>query len=531
MLAARPRSARRDGWVRGRRNELLAQVLREVSEILVSSPAPESLNVALSALCSRLELRGAVLTLTEPLGGTVSHFWRGPPGPALSILAREGAQRVLSDQLPLIIENAWLELGEIPELAAVWPDRQLDTSLVGVPIREHNQTLGVLLIVREHSAGDQAAFQFDDDVQLLGSMTKLLAIVCQVSRLAARNREAEEESLVRAESAANAVGVAVCWRAALLKAQTAARSNATVLLRGETGVGKNVVARLVHAASQRRARPFIAINCAALPEALLESELFGHERGAYTGAVAQHKGRFELAHTGTLFLDEIGELSATFQAKLLRVLQLGQFERVGGSETLSVDVRIIAATHRDLEASVQSGAFRADLYYRLCVIPVLIPPLRERPEDIALLARTFLSRFNTENGDHRALDETALRALSTHPFPGNVRELENAIRRAASLSARPTLSAEDFSFLHDVPALPAQGTSRATTPGAATRPPPKAPAEREAFGEARALSRERVVEALERCGWVIAKAARQLGVTPRQISYAIQKHRINVYKY
>ena len=533
MLVASQRAAYREEWLRERRTERLAQVLHGVSEILVTEPAPTSLSLALTALCSLLELRGAALTLAEPLGdeGSELDFWRGPPHPSLTTLAREGARRVLHDQVPLIVENAWLELGDSPALANIWPETQLDTSLVGVPVRELGQTMGVLVIVREHSAGDQAAFQFDEDVRLLGSITKLLAVVCQVARLARRNRETRKAHPPDVDQTANAVGVAVCWRATLQKAQTAARSNATVLLRGETGVGKNVIARLVHEASQRHTRPFIAINCAALPESLLESELFGHERGAFTGAISQHKGRFELAHTGTLFLDEIGELSATFQAKLLRVLQEGQFERVGGSETLSVDVRVIAATHRDLEASVQRGVFRADLYYRLCVIPVLIPPLRERPEDIALLARTFLSRFNEENGHQRALDDTALRALLTYPFPGNVRELENAIRRAASLSARSTLSAEDFSFLSDLRALSPSAVSQSSAPPSAARARPPTGRDRALLGEARGLSPERVIEALERSGWVLAKAARLLGVTPRQISYAIQKHHITVHKY
>jgi Nif-specific regulatory protein len=323
----------------------------------------------------------------------------------------------------------------------------------------------------------------------------------------------------------------VCWRATLLKAESAAKTNATVLILGETGVGKNVIAQLVHEASRRRARPFIAINCAALPETLLESELFGHERGAFTGAVNQQKGRFELADTGTLFLDEIGELSATFQAKLLRVLQQGEFERVGGTTTLKVDVRIIAATHRDLAAAVRAGSFRADLYYRLCVVPLRVPPLRERPEDIALLARAFLARFNSENETHQALDATALAALLLHPFPGNVRELENAVRRAATLADHQQLNAADFSFLQEHRGLNPKSIAHRQTPNSPVRTPSKATATPRTPGEARVVSRERVIDALERAGWVLAKAARLLGMTPRQISYAVHKHGITLHKY
>jgi len=289
---------------------------------------------------------------------------------------------------------------------------------------------------------------------------------------------------------------------------------------------------LVHGASRRQSRPFIAINCAALPETLLESELFGHERGAFTGAVNQQKGRFELADTGTLFLDEVGELSPMFQAKLLRVLQQGEFERVGGTTTLKVDVRIIAATHRDLEAAVRAGSFRADLYYRLCVVPVRVPPLRDRPEDIALLARAFLERFNSENATSRALDETALAALLQHPFPGNVRELENAVRRAATLADHPQLNAADFSFLKEQePVLNHPQSTRVGQLSSPTRSASQTPGPRHALGEARGPSREQVIEALERAGWVLAKAARLLGMTPRQISYAVHKHGITRHKY
>jgi Nif-specific regulatory protein len=274
----------------------------------------------------------------------------------------------------------------------------------------------------------------------------------------------------------------------------------------------------------------VAVNCAALSETLLESELFGHEKGAFTGAMNQRKGRFELADGGTLFLDEIGEISDTFQAKLLRVLQLGEFERVGGTTTHRVDVRIIAATNRDLEAAVRAGDFRADLYYRLCVVPIRVPSLRERTEDIPLLAQDCLERFNAENGSDRALGDTAIAAVVACPFPGNIRELENAVRRAASLSSRQVLTGEDFSFL------------RPATLGEGQPPPPSAsrgslPAELsdtrvgDAITGTRLVDRERLIEALETTGWVLAKAARVLGMTPRQVGYAVQKHRIALRKF
>ena len=532
-MLTNPRQSLRDESFREKASEKLAQCLYEVSQILETSPAPDSLTATLRALCACLGLRGASLAFHEAADRPLTELgaWPQRQTPALAALAKEGVRRVMRDRMPLVVEDAWLELGDSRDLSATWLDTDLGASLVGVPIGQENQVLGALVIVRQHSAGDQAAFSFDADVQLLGCVAKLMTLVWQVANLGARALDAEKNSGHHARQPRSAVGTAVCWQATLLKAESAAKTNATVLLLGETGVGKNVIARLVHEASQRRAGPFIAINCAALPEALLESELFGHERGAFTGAVSQRKGRFELADTGTLFLDEIGELSATFQAKLLRVLQEGELERVGGTATLKVDVRIIAATHRDLEAAVRAGSFRADLYYRLCVVPVRVPPLRERPEDITLLARTFLARFNSENETHRALDETALAALLQHPFPGNVRELENAIRRAATLADHQKLNAADFSFLREHSILNPQPIGHGQAPSSPARRAARAPAARHTPGEARTVSRERVIEALERSGWVLAKAARSLGMTPRQISYAVHKHGITLRKF
>ncbi len=224
----------------------------------------------------------------------------------------------------------------------------------------------------------------------------------------------------------------------------------TVLIRGESGTGKELVARAIHFSGSRAPKPFIAVSCAALAETLLESELFGYEKGAFTGAAERRKGKFELADGGTIFLDEIGDIGPKLQADLLRVLQERSFYRVGGSEEVQVDVRVIAATHKDLRALVDEGAFREDLYYRLNVIEILIPPLRERREDIPLLAEHFVERISHELG--KPVDEIsqdAMRLLMDHSWPGNVRELENAIERAIVSCRGRTLTAEDFSFLRN----------------------------------------------------------------------------------
>ena len=227
-----------------------------------------------------------------------------------------------------------------------------------------------------------------------------------------------------------------------------AGSDVAVLITGESGTGKELVARAIHAASSRAAEPFVAVNAAAIPRELLESELFGHERGAFTGATESRPGRFREASGGTLFLDEIGDMPPELQAKLLRVLQSGEVTSVGGKRAEILDVRILAATHRDLDASVREGRFREDLLYRLRVIPIEIPPLRERPEDIPVLAEHFTRRYAAELGTQaRFLSAAALEHLMAHDWPGNVRELENSIKRALVLASHEVLSAEDLSFL------------------------------------------------------------------------------------
>ncbi|MGQ9854232.1 MAG: sigma-54 interaction domain-containing protein, partial [Candidatus Oleimicrobiaceae bacterium] len=232
--------------------------------------------------------------------------------------------------------------------------------------------------------------------------------------------------------------------------QMVAPTAAAVLIEGETGTGKEVVANAIERASPRHGRPFVKVNCGALPHTLLESELFGHERGAFTGAVAQVKGRFELADGGTMLLDEIADLDKSMQVKLLRVLQFGEFERIGSGRTLQTDVRIIATTNRNLLEEVKKDRFRKDLYFRLNTLCIRIPPLRERREDIPVLAEHFLARFVARNGERKKLSSEAMRLLLEHSWPGNVRELESAIERAAVLSGRTELlTAEHFPYVHE----------------------------------------------------------------------------------
>ena len=232
--------------------------------------------------------------------------------------------------------------------------------------------------------------------------------------------------------------------------QDVAKTSSTILITGESGTGKELIANAIHFNSDRIKKPFVKVNCAVLAENLLESELFGHVKGAFTGAIKDKTGRFELAHGGTIFLDEIGDISPNMQLKLLRVLQEGDFERVGGTETLKVDVRIIAATNRDLGEAMREGHFRQDLFYRLNVIPIEVPPLRERKDDIPLLATHFLAKFNADFGKNiQAIDDDAMRRLQSYNWPGNIRELENLMERAVVLTKSDVLTTRDFpSFIN-----------------------------------------------------------------------------------
>ncbi len=315
------------------------------------------------------------------------------------------------------------------------------------------------------------------------------------------------------------VGHSARMKAIMHEIQQAASSRSTILLRGESGTGKELVARALHKLSARRQQPFVKLNCAALPETLLESELFGHEKGAFTGAIKTRRGRFELADNGTLFLDEIGDMSLAMQVKLLRVLQERNFERVGGHRPISVDVRIIAATNVDLEEAVRHRHFREDLYYRLHVVPIVLPSLRERREDIPSLVGYFLVRFNAENRKHLKISSAAMDLIVEYDWPGNVRELENCVERMVVMTRRDIVAPEDvpLSMSLSPPPLAAVAETPAPSPETRSSTLPKAVAE---------IERERLVEALQTSGGVQTRAAMLLGITPRQLGYKLKKYRI-----
>lgn len=284
-----------------------------------------------------------------------------------------------------------------------------------------------------------------------------------------------------------------------------AKSDATVLIRGESGTGKELIAKAIHYNSQRHAFPLVTVNCAALPEALLESELFGHEKGAFTGATAQRIGRFQVADRGTIFLDEIGDLTPLLQVKLLRVVQDKEFQRLGSNSTIKVDVRIIAATNCDLEAALKENRFREDLYYRLNVVPIFIRPLRERRQDIPPLIEHFLLKFSQENKKEiTGLSAEARDLLMKYDYPGNVRELENIIARAVVLSRGPIITSEDLPLhLRQAPTVEEDMSLPQALAG---------------------LERQRILHALEKNDWVQTRAAQELKISERVLRYKIKKY-------
>jgi Nif-specific regulatory protein len=372
--------------------------------------------------------------------------------------------------------------------------------LIAAPLIWKGNVIGVVEVLNKLGGG---AYD-DDDLTMLQIFANLAA--------SGAHNAAEHQSLVKENRGLKEtlritspmIGNSAALRQVMDMVSRVAGSNATVLLLGETGTGKEVTARQIHTASPRNDRAFIAINCAALPETLLESELFGHEKGAFTGAHADKMGRFELADRGTIFLDEIGDISMSTQVKLLRVLQEKEFVRVGGTKTISTDVRIIAATNRDLRAAMEKGGFREDLYYRLNVFPINLPPLRQRREDIPLLVEHFIQISATQLGCPRpGVGDDAMALLASYHWPGNIRELQNVMERAVLMADGATLSPSH---------LPREIVGEESFG-------PSEKAESSLWGYEKAL----IVKALRENNWNQSKAARSLGISRDNLRYRVKK--------
>jgi formate hydrogenlyase transcriptional activator len=367
-----------------------------------------------------------------------------PPGTVIALPPEDDpAGLVWQTQQPLITSRV-AELGRWPRLLEMVRPYGVQ-SYCWLPLTTARRRLGALVFTsKQPSAYDAADVDFLQEVANQVAVAVENALAFQEIR-ALRDQLAKEKAYLEEEARTEhnfgeIVGESAGLRRVLKQVETVAPTGSTVLIRGETGTGKELIARALHELSPRKGRTFVKLNCAAIPTGLLESELFGHEKGAFTGAITQKVGRFELAHQGTLFLDEVGDIPLELQPKLLRVLQEQEFERLGSTRTIKVDVRLVAATNRDLARMVAEGTFRADLYYRLNVFPVVLPPLRERPEDVPRLVRHFTQRFARRMGRRiETIPSAVMDALVRYPWPGNVRELQNVIERAVILSPGPSL--------------------------------------------------------------------------------------------
>ena len=388
-----------------------------------------------------------------------------------------------------------------------------DIGYICVPIRMETMVLGALSADR----------LFPDEIGLEEDLRLMQIIASMIARAMMLRRKSQEEIRLLLEEntrlqqelrekfrPANMIGRSNAMQQVFDLIAQVAKSEATVLIRGESGVGKELVAHAIHYNSLRASKPFVRVNCAALAESVIESELFGHEKGAFTGAHAQHKGRFELAHQGTIFLDEVGDLSPHTQVKLLRVLQEREFERVGGTQSVKVNVRVITATNRDLEKLVEEGGFRQDLYYRLNVFPIHIPPLRERKTDILELANFFVEKYSKLNHKYvRRISTPAIDMLMSYHWPGNVRELENCIERAALLTTDDVVHGH-----HLPPTLQTAEASNTVMKGTLEETLER-------------VEREMIVEALKNSRGNKAKAARELGITERLMGLRVRKYSIS----
>ena len=482
----------------------------ELDGLHLSSPLEDHLFSAMQKLTSRLDVGGvceAVLTGVEAVFGATSS-WIMLYNPERSALRTQSFRGVAAE----IYHNLEIPIGPGTVLASVFLNREIVfvadvrrepawynrarvhasglRSIFALPLIVDDTAIGVIGLdsprFSETSPPDALA------VKRLGVFAAQAAIGLTNARLYERSEQdrARLRALVREKRALRGqvselkaemrqaggfeamIGVSDALQGVLHDIAQVAASDITVLLLGETGTGKELAARALHEHSRRATRPFIAVNCAALPEHLIESEMFGYERGAFTGAHARKAGKFELAHRGTLFLDEVGDLPAVAQAKVLRALQGGQVQRVGSTQDMVVDVRVVAATNHDLFACVANKSFREDLYYRLNVFPIRLPPLRERPEDIPVLAKHFAVRFAERMGKRvEGIEEAALEKLADYSWPGNIRELQNVIERAVILAPGGVITADGVRLQEHAPVPAAVGEVTA-----APAPPPVAPA-------------------------------------------------------
>jgi two-component system response regulator PilR (NtrC family) len=419
---------------------------------------------------------------------------------AIDLLEREPVDILISD----------IKMPDLSGVDVLRAAKKIDQDILGIMITAFASTETAVEAMRL-GACDYLSKPFDIDLLKMKVREKI------------ENRRLRQEnvllkrSLGMAHQFSNIIGRSEAMLAVFKMIETVARTNSTVLLTGESGTGKGLVAQAVHFHSLRRDKPMVSLNCGAMPENLLESELFGHMRGAFTGADSNKKGLLEVAERGSVFLDEIGEMSAVMQVKLLRVLQERRFRRVGGLEEMQADIRIIAATNQDLTRLIAEGRFREDLFYRINVIPIALPPLRERREDIGLLAEHFLAKYNEQMGKAIVgISHEAMELLQHHDWPGNIRELENVMERAVALEPTPSILPDSLpaSIRGDVPRVPATNVDDLPAAGF------------DLEAHVKEIERGYIAEALKKAGGVQVKAAELLGMSFRSFRYYVKKYNL-----
>ncbi|MEW6381209.1 MAG: sigma 54-interacting transcriptional regulator [bacterium] len=498
-------------------------VLYETSRLLVSTPDPkDALGSVLGILHSHMGMSRGTITLLNPqthdLSIVVAHGLTDQEMERGRYQVGEGITgTVVEKGSPVIVPNVGKEPLFLDRTKARGDIQKKNISFICVPIKMGSVIYGALSVDRLFSED----ISFEEDLRLLTIIASNVAQSIKISQMMEeeRNRLRDEnvtlkEQLKERYSFYNIVGRSNKMTDVFEMIEQVSASDATVLIRGESGTGKELVANAIHYNSPRAKGPFIKMNCAAIPETLIEAELFGHERGAFTGAVVKRIGKFERAHTGTFFLDEIGTLNLTAQAKILRVLQEREFERVGGADTIKVDVRIIAATNKPLEEALQEGTFREDLYYRLNIFPIYLPPLRERKTDILLLADFFLKKYRKKYGkDIRRISTPAIDMLMRYHWPGNVRELENCMERAVLLCTDHVIHS------YHLPPTLQTGKESGTLPAQSLD------------SAIETLEKELIIDALKASHGSLVGAARLLSTSKRVLGLRVKKYRLNPKQY
>jgi Nif-specific regulatory protein len=497
--------------------DVKVQVLVEIGEALASSlDLEKSLNSILKILSDSLEMKRGTITLVDPVtnelkievaqGLTKKEKERG------RYKIGEGVTgKVVESGKPMVVPDIGAEPLFLDRTQARKNLSEREFAFLCVPIRVGNKIVGALSV--DHLF--KGEISYEEDIKLLTIIAAIVGQAVLVRDLAEKEKQAVVAENVKLKQQlkgkfkfGNVIYSSPEMEGVLEGARQVASATSTVLLRGESGTGKELVASAIHYASPRTDKPLIKVACAALPENLLESELFGYEKGAFTGAMERKLGRFEMANNGTIFLDEIGDLTLATQIKLLRVLQEKEFQRLGGTETIKVNVRVICATHQDLEKMVKEKKFREDLFYRINVFPITLPPLRDRKEDIPLLVAHFTHKYNKENNKSiEGVSRAALDVLMAYDWPGNVRELENVIEHAVVLCQKELISPRDL------PAnLSLQSPVPSPVPTSATLPK-----------IVESIEKQKIKEALEKYK-TQRKAAKALGITERMLGYKISKY-------